>query len=295
MCYDISNIAKLLSQGHLLLLVLHDTSSFNLSSSGETQAAIDCNISQCKECKPNQKVNVTGTVTMGNDNPKEVTMRRTQEKAAVKEDCIVEDKSGAIPFHIWGPVLQQMENGKTYLFKNLTVRMYKGSTFLSTSPSTVVSSAELTLEEISGPKLLQNREQNVAAPQLKFASKLQVFTSCQVCHKRLNIVLSDSIKCQHCGTRQRTSDCKKEATVQICIQNGDSDLWLSAFTGDILKLLEHSSITLQNSVEDIEMQLMKVKDIIIRYDVQRLTVIGITFKDKPGNSGLDAETSVQQS
>lgn len=192
---------------------------------------------------------------MGSEEAKEVVLRRIQEKATVKEDCIIEDETGAISFHIWGPVIQHLQNGKTYVFKNLTVRMYRGSTFLSTSPSTAVSSAEQSIEKISGPKLLENREQEVTAPKLKFASKLQVFTSCQVCHKRLNVVMLDSIKCQQCGTRQRTTECKKEASAQICIQNGDSsDLWLSAFTSHIEKLLEGSPITLQDSVEDIEMQ-----------------------------------------
>lgn len=227
---------------------------------------------------------------MGTDELKEVSIRRTKEKSFVKEDCVIEDQTGAIAFHVWAPILKQLENGKTYLFKNLTVRVFQGSTFLSTSPSTTLSCAAQCVEEISGHKLLLNREQVLKVQQLKFVSKLQVFSSCQICHKKLNNVFLDSVKCQQCGTRQRTSTCKREATMQICINDGENDLWLSAFTGHVIKLLESSATTLHDSIEDIEMQLMTVKDIIIRYDAQRNTVIELSFN---GTQATETTTLVK--
>ena len=71
------------------------------------------------------------------------------------------------------------------------------------------------------------------------------------------------------GTRQQTSGCNREASV--CIEHEKTDLWLTAFTNEINKLLQHTRATLQTSVEDIEDELMNIENVTkIKYYIEIL-------------------------
>ena len=243
---------------------------------GVPMTTIDVTVKQLSTIKPNQRVNICGILSIGKKEPKELFLKRSQEKSYVKEDCIIEDETGAMVFHIWHPIIDKLESGKSYQFKNVTVKYFQGSTFLSTCPSTTFSEASTIVADLAGPKLLEDPEQKVEAPNFKFVSKLQIFISCQVCKRRLTDVSSVSCKCQHCGTRQRTAGCKREASVKLCIKHDKTDLWLTAFTNEINKLLQHTRATLQSSVEEIEDELMNIENIQINYNSQKMSIIDIS-------------------
>ena len=238
---------------------------------------IDVTVKQLATVKANQRVNVSGTLSLGEKESKEVFMKQSKEITYVKEDCILEDETAQIMIQIWQPIINQLRNGKSYHFKNLMVKFYQGSTFLTTTTSTTFTEVEQSATTLEGPKMLANPEQKIEAQKFQFTSKLQIFTSCQVCKKRLSDTSSTSTKCQICGTRQRTDDCKREASARVCIAYGDCQLWLTAFTDSISKLLQHTGTTLQSSVEKLEEAIMDVENMRIKYDSHKNTIIDIAF------------------
>ena len=123
----------------------------------DTVAPTSVKVSQINELTPNQKVNLTATLTMGKDKPKPVELKSSGETVSVKEDCVLEDETGAIMAHIWNPLIDDLENGQSYIFKNLTVKNYQSSTFLSTTPFTTVSPTIQALPKLTGPNMLQNQ------------------------------------------------------------------------------------------------------------------------------------------
>lgn len=229
----------------------------------------DATIGQVSTIKANQRVNVSGTLSLGDKKPKEVMIKSTQKNSSVKEDCILEDDTGAILFHIWSPLIDQVKTNKSYKFTNLTVKNFQGSTFLSTSPLTTITNTTQSLATLFGPQMLESPEKETTVPNFKFVSKLTIFSSCQVCKKRLYDLSSTSTKCQQCGTRQRTADCSREASIKLCILQKDDELWLTAFTNEISKLLKPTSLTLHDTVEDIEDAIMNLQDITIKYNIQK--------------------------
>lgn len=202
-------------------------------------------------------------------------IKATQTTSCVKEDCILEDSTGTATLHIWNPLINQLETGKSYTFTNLTVKYYQGSTFLSTSPLTTATETTVSLEKVMGPDLLRTPEQEITVPNFKFISRLTLFSPCSVCNKRLTDLSSSSTKCQQCGTRQRTTHLTRESSVRICVVHNNADLWLSAFTKDITKLLEAKSLTLNNTVEDIEEAMMNLQNITFKYDSQKNVITDI--------------------
>ena len=142
----------------------------------------DVTVSQLNMLAPNQKVNVTGTLSLGIKEPKEVFTKTTHDKILVKEDCILEDKTGHITLHIWGAMINQLKDTHSYSIRNLTLKNFQGNTFLSTTPSTVITEVEMTIPSTSlaGPSILLTPEKELFVEKVKFITKLHIFLSCQV-------------------------------------------------------------------------------------------------------------------
>lgn len=251
------------------------------SCSNALSQSVDVSVSDIKTLKANQRINLNAIITIGPEDPKQVTLTKTQESAYVKEDCVIEDYSGSIMAHIWAPLMHQLKNGQAYHFTNLTIRNYKGSTFISSSPLTTAKPSPLTMETLVGPQMLQTPTNEVKCDNFKLISKLSVFASCALCHKRLNDVASaNSLKCHNCGTRQRAKDITREASVKVCIEDKEGTKWLTAFTKNILKLLAPFKVTLQSNSDDIEEALMNIEDVVLTYNVQTETIKDIvSFKE----------------
>lgn len=98
-------------------------------SSATSIASITVKVSEVKNLQPNQKVHNSGSLYMGNDDPKEVLLKSSGQVGNVNEDCVLEDETGTSMLHIWEPLLSTLKTGDSYLFSNLTVRNFQGSTF----------------------------------------------------------------------------------------------------------------------------------------------------------------------
>ena len=226
--------------------------------------SVDITISQLNTMTPNQKVNVTGTLSFDQKQPKKVLVKSTQETSFVKEDCILEDSTGYTSIHICNPLITQLKNTYSYHLNNLTVKNFQGNTFLSTSPFTTY-----TQLQNKGPAILETPEKQILVDSFKLVSKLCIFLSCQVCKKRITDVSGTSVKCQNCSTHQKIIDCKREASAKLCVTNEGGDLWLITFTNTLENFLQQvSSVTLQNTTEEVAETMLSTSNILITFDPQ---------------------------
>ena len=250
-----------------------------LESTAESSAATSVTVSEVKNLHPNQKVNISGSLTMGEEHLKAVVLRSTGATTHVKEDCVLEDKTGSSMIHIWEPLVHTLTTGNSYSFTNLTIRNFQGSTYLSTSPSTTANPTTQTVETLTGPGMLKSPEKEITASQFNFVSKLSIFCSCKVCKKRLNDGESftcTTLKCENCGTRQRSKDTKLQASAKICITNSEGntneDIWILAFTDQLEALLAGSNLSLKDKLDDIEIYLMPLENVCLVYNVQTTNI-----------------------
>lgn len=259
-----------------------------LESAGESSAAKSVTVSNVKGLHPNQKVNVSGSLTMGKEDLKAVVLRSTGATAHVKEDCVLEDNTGSSMIHIWEPLVHTLTTGKSYCFTNLTVKNFQGSTYLSTSPNTTANLTTQTVQTLTGPDMLKSPEKEVTASEFNLVSKLNIFCSCKVCKKRLNDVESftcTTLKCENCGTRQRSRDIKLQASAKISITESEGDnskeMWIQAFTEPLETLLAGSTLSLKDKIDDIEVYLMSLEDICLVYNVQTTNITKILSFKRP--------------
>ena len=91
------------------------------AQSSSTVASSNISLKQLPTLTRNQKVNVTGVLTLGQKPPKQVTKRNGQN-GKVKENCIIEDATGNAVIHIWDELIEKVENSKSYTLKNLSAK-----------------------------------------------------------------------------------------------------------------------------------------------------------------------------
>ena len=154
------------------------------SSSSSEQTAVTITLEQVPTLKLNQKVNVTATISLGNEQPKPVEVKSTQKTILVKEDCLLEDETGTAEIHLWDELISKVRNGTTYEFQNVNVKHFKGSTHLATTPMTSFKEASTQRQSVQGPTLLENPEKEVKVEMFKFLNNLSVFVACQACKKK---------------------------------------------------------------------------------------------------------------
>jgi ssDNA-binding replication factor A large subunit len=129
--------------------------------------AIIVNLEDVPRLEANQRVNVTATLSLGTEKPKQVQLRTTQKTAFVNEDCIIEDSTGSAVLHIWEPMSEQLKSGTTYELKNLVVKHFQGTNHLSTSTSTSFSIADQQVKASKGPSLLECPERILEVKEFK--------------------------------------------------------------------------------------------------------------------------------
>ena len=87
--------------------------------------------------------------------------RNSRPALTVKEDCVLEDSTGTLNS------TTQLKTNTSYYLKNLTLRCYQGSKFLSTNCHTKFSEEAQTLSTLIGPEVLNTPEKEIVVSHVK--------------------------------------------------------------------------------------------------------------------------------
>jgi len=139
------------------------------SSNLPETSATDITLQQLNKLSRNQKVNVKATLTMGSLDPKELS-KRNGSKRRVKEDCVLEDKTGHAIIHLWDDTITALTSGQSYEIKNLSVKNFNGKTHLGTTIATTFTPIDAVMHELKGDKLLSNIKK-ITVNEFKFTEK----------------------------------------------------------------------------------------------------------------------------
>lgn len=237
--------------------------------------AIDITLSELNNLSRNQKVNVEGYLTLGDDPPKEV-LKRNKEKGFVKEDCVLEDINGSSTIHIWDHLLSKLESGKSYRFQNLSVKNYSGITLLGTTPTTIFKETDLQLNEVKGTTLLSNTEREIVIEEFKFVDKVSVFMICQIssCKKKMPHAVGVAVfKCLSCGTTQKVKAAEKGMSARLSANIDGKDLWLTAFTSVMEAFLSRMQLSNSSTTDQIAEALLGLENVKLKINTQSNHII----------------------
>ena len=143
-------------------------------------SATDITLNEIQTLTRNQKVNVQGHLTLGQNRNKEV-IKRHGEKGYVIEECVIGDRTASSTIQLYftllfftllviqlDDLLTQLESGNIYSFQNLSEKNYSGMTLLGTTPTTTFQNVDLQLTEVKRPQLLSNTEKEIVIQEFPF-------------------------------------------------------------------------------------------------------------------------------
>lgn len=240
--------------------------------------ATDVNLKELNDLSRNQKVNVTGVLTLGDKPPKEV-IKRNGEKGLTKEDCVIEDLTGVATIHIWDHLLTKLTSGKGYKFENLTVKNYSGTTLLGTAPVTTYEETNLELESTKGPELLSNTERDLTVAEFNFVDKVNIFMTCQLktCNKRMPHALGSTVfKCHACGATQKVKSAKKAMSAKLSTDIDGQAVWLTAFTDAVQILMKKANLADSATTDEIAAGLFELENIALKINTQSKHIISVS-------------------
>jgi len=74
-----------------------------------TKPAKKITLEELPTLQVNQKVNVTASISLGNEKPKPVQLKTTNEMTSVKEDYVLEDETATGTIFIWDPLMNKIQ------------------------------------------------------------------------------------------------------------------------------------------------------------------------------------------
>lgn len=157
--------------------------------------------------------------------------KRNGQNGKVKEDCVIDDTTGSAIIHIWDELIDQVQNNKSYTFKNLSVKNYSGNTMLGSTASTTFDEVQTELKQVKGPDLLENKDKKVTVKEFKFVDKLNIYFQCQMksCNKKKNHTTSQqtSLPAHHVVQPKRQRHQRK-----LCLQDF-VQMWMALKPGTL--------------------------------------------------------------
>ena len=230
--------------------------------------AIQISLSQVNSLTRNQRVNVRGTITMGDAKPKEVR-KRNGNSGLVKEDCVIEDQTGHTTLHLWDDMIEKCKNSNSYEITDLSVKNCNGHTHLGSTSDTTIKEISMHVDNPKGPQLVTNIQKTVTIQEFIFTDKVSVFMICQInsCKKKMPYVIDSPVfTCPSCGTCQKVKGAKKGATARLCAEIEGKQVWLTAFTDVMENLLAKAHLMINATSDQIKEALLKMENITIVID-----------------------------
>ena len=221
----------------------------------------------------NHLASVRGIITLDADSVREVIMK-DGFLVPMLNRCTITDSTGTIRLTLWGDLIQQASNHKSYSVTQVRIKTYDNAKYLTTTPSTTLTPLE---EHFNPPsdQLFQSLFDIdvIFVDRVTLAEAFQTWLSCNKCHHSMTekatlTETSTIIKCSNCNAVQPISSCATSASVRIAIRNSKYELiWLKAFTPIIEEILHQSDakLTLDASVEELYEAIFNTKNLTVSY------------------------------
>jgi len=226
------------------------------------------NVSNAKAVCPGQEITIKAKVahiypakTVGKDN-------------VLMQNAVVVDPTGTIKLTLWENYTNSVNQGSTYIFKNLTVRKDKFTTelYVSTLNSITAIESAPDFQEILPVTVLDSQTVDV---EILGVQKVQSYSACFKCNKRVdNSQHHNIIECSSCHFKQKENLAPKHWFVQLLVEVKNSSatkLTLTLFENAIHQIAKINGRTVEINQFTAEL----IEEII--FDT---SVISVTYNKK---------------
>ena len=145
--------------------------------------------------------------------------------------------------------------------------------------STSFQEGDQQIESVSGPTLLATPIIEMCIEEITFMSHLDIHLSCQSCNRKIAAAAEGkSVKCKQCGVRQQTAKCRKDASVTLTVDSGNSiSKGLKAFTDVFFKLLALANVSVDEKTDVIEEALLELQQITLKVEQNKNRIVDVSL------------------
>lgn len=176
-----------------------------------------CSIGNLHNLKTRQLISITAYVNCLTG-IKEVTQKATKVQVNVRE-CMLTDATGSVKLVLWGTFTSKVQNGQTYQFTNIRIKLNDSKVHLSTTQAGCTVSPSTPLANIHPPNELPSSSITEHV-NVDYLTRLSFYHICLNCKKK--IVLPEKEKlvdCEHCHITMNKNKCHKSFYAKLKVTN----------------------------------------------------------------------------
>ena len=237
----------------------------------------------------NDLATVKGILTLEKESTRDVIMKNGLVVPMLNR-CSITDNTGTIRLTLWGDLIKQVSNKKSYSISHIRVKQYDSAKYLTTTPSTTITPIDERFppptNELFG-SMFDNK--TIAVHKTSLAESFRSWLSCIKCQSFLAEAASATttiLKCPNCNAVQPASSCPTNASVRIAVRDSKHELiWLKAFTPSLQEMLNQSStdVTIHSSEDSVYEQLFDLRNFTLHYSNTSDIIKSVTFNASNNN------------
>lgn len=196
-----------------------------------------------------------------------------------KQQCYIVDPSGFLKLIIWGSHVNKVEEGGTYIFDKVRVKVTKSERYVNTPKSececTITPADPFTesLPDVEAVSTISEITANILG-----VSNAVKSMCCFCCGKK--VAMKGKLAfCESCKMCQKLESCKMQWYVRICVEKvrvPEQRLRLTAFNDVSNQLLEICNLPPTSSEEELTESILQLDTVLISFDEQTNKLIDIT-------------------
>ena len=161
-----------------------------------------------------------------------------------KADCYLIDPSGTIKLTLWEDFINDVQEGKTYTFHNVSViKEYKSDKLAlgTTVQDCKLSESEDFTEPVAQPlELPDSFTTTEAKVEIKGLTAFGKYLSCLQCHKKIadGSFSAKILKCCYCGLTRKKDKCLENCYAQAKVSQEENQFVLTFFHEEIQKIFD---------------------------------------------------------
>lgn len=157
---------------------------------------------------------------------------RNGKKEIFKVDCIIADQTHSIKHVLWEEVINQVDYGKSYLFRGLTTRVFDYVKYLSTSESTIIEKKD----KITNANLTSDEIKDTIIEGQCIGVHIKKQQTCVTSNHSLDTGTdTELITCPHCSTTMSSSTCTTKVVCNITLKTLNGKLLTFSYFNDAVQ------------------------------------------------------------
>ena len=235
-------------------------------------------INSLRQVAPEQLVCIKGNIVQLSST-KTVVLQSVNVK---KQEGYIADPTGYMKVIFWGRHADSIDEGSTYTFNKLRVKVSQNQMYLNTpkqEDECVITSAEPFIEPLPTVEEQSTTKEVIASILGVFS--VSKYKSCRKCSKKVT-VKEDISFCDNCKLSQKTSKCTTQQTLRIFVETTSRPVEnhrLILYNDVAAKLFGLCNLQDEPTDDEITRSILELDDVKIIYDTQSNKLIDIELID----------------